>query len=239
MISKGLVVNGCRVYISSRRREDCDKTAAELNKISPHSCFVIEADLSKETECRKVADYMAQQEPNGVHILVNNAGCNWGAPLAEYPESAWDKVMNLNVKTVFLLSKYMLPSLRAAAQKEDPARIVNIGSIDGFRVPALETYAYSTSKAALHHLTHVLANKLSEDNVTVNAIAAGPFRSKMMAYVLDKFQKHLEADIPMGRIGEPEDIVGLTIFLCSRAGNYVTGAIIPLEGGILIKNARY
>jgi NAD(P)-dependent dehydrogenase (short-subunit alcohol dehydrogenase family) len=178
-----------------------------------------------------LAAEFAQREPS-LDILVNNAGANWGAPLAEYPDEAWDKVLGLNVKGVFALTRALLPQLEAAASDDDPARVINIGSIDGLQVPALETYAYSASKAAVHHLTRVLAKKLSGSRITVNAVAPGPFESKMMAATLETFGEAIAKDCPMGRIGRPDDMAGVAIYLASRAGAYVTGAVIPVDGGI-------
>jgi NAD(P)-dependent dehydrogenase (short-subunit alcohol dehydrogenase family) len=165
-------------------------------------------------------------------VLVNNAGANWGAPLAEFPDSAWDKVLALNLKAPFHLIRACLPLLQEAATPGDPApRVINVGSIDGIQVPLLETYAYSASKAAVHHLTRVLARRLAP-RVTVNAIAPGPFESKMMAETLERFREGIVASCPLGRIGEPEDMAGVAIYLASRAGAYVTGAVIPVDGGI-------
>ena len=164
-------------------------------------------------------------------MLVNNAGANWGAPLTEYPESGWDKVMALNVKAVFDLTRLLLPQLQNGSHPGDPARVINVGSIDGLQVPLLETYAYSTSKAAVHHLTRVLARKLAPQ-ITVNAIAPGPFESKMMAATLKNFGDAIRKGCPMGRIGEASDMAGVAIYLASKAGAYVTGAVIPVDGGI-------
>jgi NAD(P)-dependent dehydrogenase (short-subunit alcohol dehydrogenase family) len=164
-------------------------------------------------------------------VLVNNAGANWGAPLADYPEAGWDKVMALNVKAVFNLTRFLLPPLHAAARPGDPARVINVGSIDGLQVPALETYAYSASKAAVHHLTRVLARKLAP-KITVNAIAPGPFESKMMAETLQRFGDVIRSGCPMGRIGEPDDMAGAAIYLAAKAGAYVTGTVLPVDGGI-------
>jgi NAD(P)-dependent dehydrogenase (short-subunit alcohol dehydrogenase family) len=166
---------------------------------------------------------------------VNNAGANWGAPLAEYPDAAWDKVLALNVKSIFHLTRACLPLLEKAVAPGDPARVINIGSIDGLRVPALETYAYSSSKAAVHHLTRVLANRLGPKGITVNAVAPGPFESKMMAETMRNFKDVIIASCPLGRIGEPEDMAGVAIYLASRAGAYVNGAVIPVDGGITIR----
>jgi NAD(P)-dependent dehydrogenase (short-subunit alcohol dehydrogenase family) len=167
-------------------------------------------------------------------VLVNNAGANWGAPLAEYPDDAWDKVLALNVKAIFHLTRACLPLLEKGSAPGDPARVINIGSIDGLQAPLLDTYAYSSSKAAVHHLTRHLASKLAP-SITVNAVAPGPFESKMMAATLDNFRDGIIASCPMGRIGEPEDMAGVAIYLASRAGAYVTGTVIPVDGGILVR----
>jgi NAD(P)-dependent dehydrogenase (short-subunit alcohol dehydrogenase family) len=229
MIARGYAENGARVYVSSRDAEACAKVAAELSKVG--TCAAIPGDLAKPAEVKRVAGELAAREP-ALHILVNNAGANWGAPIEEYPDAAWDKVIALNVKSVFHLTVALLPQLAAAATPDDPARVINIGSIDGIQVPLLETYAYSASKAAVHHLTRVLARKLAARDITVNAVAPGPFESKMMAATLEKFRDSLVKTIPRRRIGEPEDMAGIAIYLASRAGAYVTGAVIPVDGGI-------
>jgi NAD(P)-dependent dehydrogenase (short-subunit alcohol dehydrogenase family) len=229
MIARGFVEAGARVYISSRKASVCEEVAAELSKVG--TCIALPADLQTDAEARRLAAEFAQREPS-LDILVNNAGANWGAPLAEYPDEAWDKVLGLNVKGVFALTRALLPQLEAAASDDDPARVINIGSIDGLQVPALETYAYSASKAAVHHLTRVLAKKLSGSRITVNAVAPGPFESKMMAATLETFGEAIAKDCPMGRIGRPDDMAGVAIYLASRAGAYVTGAVIPVDGGI-------
>ncbi len=229
MIARGYVEAGARVYVSSRKASACEEVAAELSKVG--TCIAAPADLSSEAEAVRLAGEIADREP-ALHILVNNAGANWGAPLAEYPDAAWDKVLALNVKAVFHLTRALLPQLEAAARPGDPARVVNIGSIDGLHVPPLETYAYSTSKAAVHHLTRVLARQLAPRGITVNAVAPGPFESKMMAETLERFRDAIIGSCPMGRIGEPEDMAGVAIYLASRAGAYVTGAVIPVDGGI-------
>ena len=229
MIARGFVEAGARVYISSRKAEVCDRVAAEL--AGAGTCMSLPADLSTEAGARALADALAAREEK-LDVLVNNAGANWGAPLAEYPDSAWDKVLALNVKSVFHLSRFLLPLLERAARPGDPARIINVGSIDGLHVPVLETYAYSASKAAVHHLTRVLARRLAPHGVTVNAVAPGPFESKMMAETLQRFRDAIVASCPLGRIGEPEDMAGVAIYLASRAGAYLTGAVIPVDGGI-------
>jgi NAD(P)-dependent dehydrogenase (short-subunit alcohol dehydrogenase family) len=232
MIAQGFVEHGAKVYISSRKREVCDRVAAQLSEHG--TCISVPADLSTEAGARQLADAIAAREP-ALHILVNNAGANWGAPLAEYPDSAWDKVLALNVKSVFHLTRLLLPLLEKAVRPGDPARVINIGSIDGIRVPLLETYAYSASKAAVHHLTRVLAQQLAPRRITVNAIAPGPFESKMMAETLQRFGDAIVASCPMGRIGEPEDMAGAAIYLASRAGAYLTGAVVPVDGGLTSK----
>jgi NAD(P)-dependent dehydrogenase (short-subunit alcohol dehydrogenase family) len=229
MIARGFVAAGARVYISARKADDCQAAAAELSKHGV--CVAVPADLSTEAEARRLADKVSARAP-ALHVLVNNAGANWGAPLAEFPDSAWDKVLALNVKAVFHLTRALLPQLEKAASAADPARVINIGSIDGLHVPALETYAYSTSKAAVHHLTRVLARKLASRKITVNAVAPGPFESKMMAQTLRDFGAMIVESCPLKRIGEPEDMAGVAIYLASRAGAYVTGAVIPVDGGL-------
>jgi NAD(P)-dependent dehydrogenase (short-subunit alcohol dehydrogenase family) len=229
MIARGFVESGAKVYISSRKQQACDQAAAELSRHG--TCVSVPADLSTEAGAKRLAEAVAACE-SALHILVNNAGANWGAPFAEYPDSAWDKVLALNVKGVFHLTRALLPLLEKGARPGDPARVINVGSIDGLMVPLLETYAYSASKAAVHHLTRVLAQRLASRSITVNAIAPGPFESKMMAETLERFRDAIVASCPLGRIGEPEDVAGAAIFLASRAGAYLTGAVIPVDGGI-------
>jgi len=229
MIARGYVEAGAKVYISSRKAEVCDEVAAELSKIG--TCVSVPADLSVESECERLAAEISGRE-SALNILVNNAGATWGAPLADYPADAWDKVMTLNAKSPFLLTRALVPLLEAAGTADDPARVINIGSIDGIQVPLLETYAYSTSKAAIHQLTRHLARQLGPRNITVNAVAPGPFESKMMAATLRDFGDSIARSSPLGRIGRPEDMAGVAIYLASRAGAYVTGAVIPVDGGI-------
>jgi NAD(P)-dependent dehydrogenase (short-subunit alcohol dehydrogenase family) len=229
MITRAYVEAGAKVYISSRKREVCEKVAADLSKLG--TCIALPADLSTDAEAERLASEIGDREP-GLHILVNNAGANWGAPFAEYPDAAWDKILALNVKAVFHLTRALVGNLEKTATDADPARVINVGSIDGIQVPALETYAYSTSKAAVHHLTRVLAKTLAPQKITVNAIAPGPFESKMMAVTLERFREFIVGSCPLGRIGEPDDMAGVAIYLASRAGAYVTGAVIPVDGGI-------
>jgi NAD(P)-dependent dehydrogenase (short-subunit alcohol dehydrogenase family) len=228
MIARGFVENGVRTYICSRKAEACAKAQAELEKYG--TCVAIPADLGETAGVARLVAELSAREP-ALHILVNNAGANWGAPLDEFPEAGWDKVMDLNLKTIFFLTRDLLPLLRKAATAADPARVINIGSIDGLHVPILDTYAYSAAKAGLHHLTRVLARRLAAENVNVNAIAPGPFESQMMKATLERFGEMIRKQNPRGRIGEPEDVAGSAIYLSSRASAYVTGTILPVDGG--------
>jgi NAD(P)-dependent dehydrogenase (short-subunit alcohol dehydrogenase family) len=229
MIARAFVEGGARVYVSSRKAEVCRQVAEELSRAG--ACLALPADLSSEEACRRLAAEVAEREDR-VQVLVNNAGATWGAPLEDYPAAAWDKVLDLNLKAPFFLTRAMLPLLEAAAAAGDPARVVNVGSIDGLRVPPLPTYAYAASKAGLHHLTRVLARELGPRGITVNAIAPGPFESKMMAETLRQFGDQIAAAAPLRRIGRPEDMAGAALYLASRAGAYVTGAVLPVDGGI-------
>jgi NAD(P)-dependent dehydrogenase (short-subunit alcohol dehydrogenase family) len=228
MIARGYVEAGARVYISSRKSDVLDEVAADLSKLG--ECHAIAADLSAEAECRRLAEAIAARE-SSLEILVNNAGATWGAPLEQFDEAAWERALALNVKGVFHLTKFLLPLLEEAGTAEHPARVINIGSIDGLRVPLMDNYSYSASKAAVHMLTRHLAKRLAP-RVTVNAIAPGPFESKMMAATLEAFGDQIAAGTPLKRIGRPDDMAGAAIYLASRAGAYLTGAVIPVDGGI-------
>ncbi len=231
MIAQGFVENGAKVYIAARKQAEVEATAARLAPLG--TCIPLTADLSTEAGCLALAAEIAKREP-ALHVLVNNAGANWGAPLAEFPDSGWDKVLALNVKSVFHLTRSCLSMLEKAKRPGDPARVINIGSIDGLHVPLLETYSYSASKAAVHHLTRTLARRLAGQGITVNAVAPGPFESKMMAETLRTFGDSIRESCPLKRIGEPEDMAGVALYLASRAGAYVTGVVIPVDGGILL-----
>ncbi|MBW8483323.1 SDR family oxidoreductase [Actinomadura parmotrematis] len=226
MIARGLLQAGAaKVYISSRKPEACEKAAAELAEFG--TVVPVPADISTEDACVRLAE--AVDGP--LHVLVNNAGATWGAPLAEFPASAWDKVVDLNLKAPFFLTRALLPKLRAAATSDDPARVINIGSIDGIMTPG-ERYSYTASKAGVHQLTRVLAKELGPEAITVNAVAPGPFESKMMAATLDAFGDVIASTVPLRRIGRPDDMAGVAVFLASRAGAYVNGAVIPVDGGL-------
>jgi NAD(P)-dependent dehydrogenase (short-subunit alcohol dehydrogenase family) len=229
MMARGLLDAGARVYISSRKADACAAAARELAQHG--TVAAIPADLSTEAECLRLAGEIAERE-QVLNILVNNAGATWGAPLEEFPAAAWDKVVDLNLKAPFFLTRAFLPLLEAGGTHDDPARVINVGSIDGLHVPSLPTYSYSASKAGVHHLTRVLARELGPRQITVNAVAPGPFESKMMAATLKTSGDAIAADAPLRRIGRPDDMAGVAVYLSSRAGAYVTGAVIPVDGGL-------
>ncbi|MEV0588201.1 SDR family oxidoreductase [Nonomuraea sp. NPDC050310] len=224
MIAQGFADAGASVTISARKSAEVGRAAEEMG------CAGVVADLSTAEGVDTLADAL----PDRIDVLVNNAGATWGAPLEDFPETAFDKLWNINVKGVFYLTTRLLPRLRKSATADDPARVINVGSIDGIRVPSLENFPYSASKAGVHMLTRHLARQLAPEHITVNAIAPGPFESKMMAFALDDpATRRLVADgVPLGRIGRPEDMAGTAIFLASRAGAYLTGTVIPVDGGI-------
>lgn len=229
MIARGFVTHGVKTYISSRSTEACDALASELSRVG--ECIALPADLSNLDGVASVAEQIASNEDR-LDILVNNAGAVWAEPIDDFSEAGWDKVMNINIKSPFFLTQRLLPQLRAAASFEDPARIINVGSIDGIRVNPMDTYSYAASKSGLHHLTRAMAKRLARENITVNAVAPGPFESKMMAHTLTHFRKEIESAVPMGRVGKPEDMAGIALYLAGPAGSYLTGAVIPVDGGL-------
>jgi NAD(P)-dependent dehydrogenase (short-subunit alcohol dehydrogenase family) len=229
MMARGLLQAGASVYISSRKAEAGDAAAGELAKYG--TVLSIPADLAREEECVRLAEEVGRSE-EGVHVLVNNAGTNWAAPLEEFPAHGWDKVVDLNLKTPFYLTRAFLPLLEADGTADDPARVINVGSIDGLQVPPFHTYSYAASKAGLHQLTRVLARELGPRHITVNAVAPGPFESKMMEYTLATQGDEIADSAPLRRIGRPDDMAGVAVFLSGRGSAYITGAIIPVDGGI-------
>jgi NAD(P)-dependent dehydrogenase (short-subunit alcohol dehydrogenase family) len=228
MIARGLLQAGASVYLSARKPDEGEQARQELS--GEGTVRFVQADLATEEQCLRMAEEVGRHEQR-VHILVNNAGATWGAPLEEFPASGWDKVLDLNLKAPFFLTRAFLPLLEAAATDDDPARVINVGSIDGLHVPLLPTYSYSASKAGVHHLTRVLAKELGPRRITVNAVAPGPFESRMMAATLAARGEEIAASSPLGRIGRPDDMAGVAVYLSSRAGAYVTGAVIPVDGG--------
>ncbi|MDQ2648354.1 MAG: SDR family oxidoreductase [Actinomycetota bacterium] len=227
MIAAGFLEAGAEVIIASRKEDSLREATEELSKLG--SCSYLVADLSKEAGCQALADAVAERW-DSLDILVNNAGATWGVPLAEHDEASWARVLGVNVEGVFHTTKFLLPLLQAAGTQERPARVINIGSIDGIQVPIMETFSYSTSKAAVHQLTRHLAKHLAPE-ITVNAIAPGPFQSRMMRATLEAAGDGMAKMMPLQRIGSPEDMAGAAIFLSSRAGAFITGAVIPVDGG--------
>lgn len=230
MIARAYVEHGAKVYISSRKAEICHEVAAELSAIG--ECIALPADLSEMDEVERLAHEIGQRETQ-LDVLINNAGATWGGTIDEFPEKGWDKVMDLNVKSVFFLTQKLLPLLDAAASAADPARVINIGSVDGLHLSKFENFSYSPSKAAVHHLTRMAATHLAMRNITVNAIAPGPFETPMMAPMIEQMGDTIRTAVPLQRFGRPDDIAGLSIFLAARASAYITGTVIPLDGGII------
>ncbi len=237
MIAAGFLANGAKVYISSRKAEVCDATAQRLQDEYGSTCISVPADLSNLDGINELSNTISQED--SLDILVNNAGASWGEPIDEYSEKGWDKVMDTNVKGVFFLTQKLLPLLRDSGTSEDPSRVINIGSIDGIKTGLFDAFSYGPSKAALHHLTRVLAASLVRENIIVNAIAPGPFPTWMLSTGvggggdIDIDWSELGNSNPRGRVGTPEDIAGLAIFLSSRAGAYTVGQTITCDGGVV------
>lgn len=230
MIASGFVENGIKTYITARKAKACEATAAELSARGPGTCIAQPADLSGSAgRAAFVAELKSREKK--LDILVNNAGAAWGALFEEYPEEGYDKVMNINVKAIFMLTRDLLPLLRAAAKPDNPARVINIGSIDGLRVSSMDNFAYGASKAAVHFLTKNLAVRLAPKGINVNAIAPGAFESQMMDWTLSQHRAQIEQENPIGRIGNPADMAGLAIYLVAPASKYMTGQIIAIDGG--------
>lgn len=229
MIARGLVENGVKVYITARREEELRATESELSALG--ECQAIPSDLSTLDGVCGFADAVKAQE-EAIHILINNAGATWGADIDTFPEGGWDKTMNLNVKSLFFLTQQFLPQLRVASTADDPARVVNIGSINGITHPHMNNYAYSASKAAVHHLTRHLGADLTPQGINVNGIAPGFFPSKMTAHMLDA-DLGVAQGIPRRRLGDAQDAAGTAIYLCSRASAYMTGHTLVLDGGLV------
>jgi NAD(P)-dependent dehydrogenase (short-subunit alcohol dehydrogenase family) len=228
MIAQGFVEQGAKVYITARKAPACDQTAEELSKLG--ACISLSHDLSTVDGCKAFAAEYAQHE-NSLDILVNNAGAAWGAAFEEFPESGWDKTMDLNVKSLFFLTQALFQPLKKAASAERPAKVINIASIDGIKINPWETYPYQASKAAVIHLTRRLAAQLIRDNICVSAIAPGAFASEMNKAAKDMGDAVAKM-VPAGRIGSATDMAGAAVFLASKAGDYVVGDTLAVDGGV-------
>ena len=234
MIAEGYLQAGATVYISSRKAEVCDRVAAELSATGP--CHSLPADLADDDDRARLVGALAERTDR-LDILVNNAGAAWGADYAEFPESGFRKVLELNVTALFFLTRDLTALLAHAATPDDPARVINIGSMDGIKIPTVlrtATVPYSASKAAVHHMTKALALELASRHITVNAVAPGFFESKMTEKSLERFRDDIEENCPLHRIGRPEEMAGIAIYLASRAGAYTNGTVIPVDGGTSI-----
>jgi NAD(P)-dependent dehydrogenase (short-subunit alcohol dehydrogenase family) len=236
MITQGFLEAGAKVYIAARTKKECDETAKELCKYGP--CISIVSDIGTP-EGRSYLLNAFKEKEDKLHILINNAGTNWGEPFEDYPDSAFDKILNLNLGAVFSMTRDFVHLLEETASEDDPSRVINIGSMDGLHVPTVSrtgTFAYGTSKAAVHHLTRQLAISLSPRLITVNAIAPGFFLSRMTKYVFEHYKSDIEKNSPLKRVGKPEEMAGVAIYLCSRAGAYTNGTVIPVDGGTSINH---
>jgi len=233
MIAQGYLANGAaRVYITSRKAEQCETAARELGALG--ECIALPADLADREGRRGFVEEIQRRE-EAVDILVNNAGVAWGQPYEEFSEEGYDKTVDINQKAPFFLTRDLIPQLACRASFEDPGRVIMIGSIDGIWVPPQINFAYAPSKAAVHHLTRVLSVELGPRAITVNCIAPGPFETKMMQFTIDHNREKLEAGSFMGRLGQPGDMAGAALYLASRAASYVTGVVIPVDGGVILR----
>ena len=238
IMAKGLLCNGARVVIASRSQKKCDMALAELSEFG--ECWSLATDVTESQDRERLLQFVEAQL-GGLSILINNAGANWGAKLEDYPDEGFEKVVNTNLSAVFSLTRDAVPLLSKSALKDDPSRIINIGSMDGLHVPIVQripTFAYSASKAALHHLTRSFAVDLAPRHITVNAIAPGFFESRMTDYVFEHYKQDIEDDCPLHRVGKPEEIVGIVTYLASRAGAYTNGTVIPVDGGTSISKGK-
>ncbi len=239
MIAAGFLANGAKVYISARKADVCAATANRLSETYGGECIALTADLSQLAGVESLTKQLSEREST-LDILVNNAGASWGAPLELFPEVGWDKVMDTNVKGVFFLTQKLLPLLRQAARATSPARVINIGSVDGIKAATFDSFSYGASKAAVHHLTRFMAAHLTKEHILFNAIAPGPFPTWMLSTGVGFGGETENVDWqlvgkhnPSGRVGTAQDIAGLAIFLCSRAGEYVVGQTIACDGGLV------
>jgi NAD(P)-dependent dehydrogenase (short-subunit alcohol dehydrogenase family) len=229
IIARAYVENGARVYITARRAAACDALAKDISAFG--ECISIPADLSRMDEIDRLAAELCKRETK-LDILVNNAGASWAAKFEEFPEGGWDKVMDLNVKSVFFMTQRLLGLLEAAAAGESWSRVINIGSIEGIRTTHLEAYSYAASKAGVNHLTRIMAKFLAPKHIAVNAIAPGYFPSKMTAAIEEEGQQNVIDGAPMKRMGKAEDMAGIALYLASKASGFVCGAVIPVDGGL-------
>ena len=238
VMAKGLLQNGAKVVIASRRQKKCDLALKELKAYG--EVYALATDVTQVDSREKLLEFI-DDKLGSLSILLNNAGANWGASLEDYPDEGFAKVMDTNLNAVFSLSRDAVPLLSKAASVEDPARIINIGSMDGIHVPIVQrvpTFAYSASKAALHHLTKAMAVELAPKQITVNAVAPGFFESRMTDYVFEHYLDDIEDDCPLHRVGQPQEIVGIVTYLASKAGSYTNGAVIPVDGGTSISKGQ-
>ncbi|MEP3421275.1 MAG: glucose 1-dehydrogenase [Erythrobacter sp.] len=232
MMARGLLENGAKVYITARKAERLEAMAKELSELG--ECIAVQGDMSRVEGIEALVEEISKHE-NKIDILINNAGANWAAPLENFPEKGWDKVMDINIKSIFFATQKFLPLLKAAGNSEDPARVINIASINGIRNSGMPTYAYTASKSGVINLTEHLATDMAASGINVNAIAPGLFPSDMTKQIVDNdgMTKHAIAQIPRRRMGKPEDIAGTAIYLCSQASSWMTGQTIVLDGGMI------
>ncbi|MCG8414348.1 MAG: SDR family oxidoreductase [Pseudomonadales bacterium] len=238
IMAEGLLKNGAKLVVASRKQEACDAAVESLSPLG--NIKAIAADISNAEGRHKLRDFV-ETECGAINVLINNAGTNYAAQLEDYPDAGFEKVINTNLSAVFSLTRDLTPYLEKAASADDPSRVINIGSMDGLHVPIVQrvpTFAYSASKAGLHHLTRALAVHMAPKHITVNAVAPGFFASKMTDYIFDHYLDDIEADCPLKRVGKPEEIVGIVTYLMSAAGAYTNGTTIPVDGGTNISKGH-